>query len=64
MRYYIYSAKLEEKALSVQEFMRKILLKYKIEKLCSSNIVSNRWCINVLLLLLVIVKCYSFLIEM
>ena len=42
MRYYIYSAKLEEKVFSVQEFMRKILLKYKIEKLCSSNIVSNR----------------------
>ena len=37
MKYYIYSRKLEEKSLSLEEFVRKINLKLKVEKLASQG---------------------------
>ena len=37
MKYYIYSKKLEEKSLSLEEFVRKINLKLKVEKLASQG---------------------------
>ena len=37
MKYYIYSIKLEEKSLSLEEFVRKINLKLKVEKLASQG---------------------------
>jgi len=36
-KYYIYSRKLEEKSLSLEEFVRKINLKLKVEKLASQG---------------------------
>ena len=37
MKYYIYSIKLEEKSLNLEEFVRKINLKLKVEKLASQG---------------------------
>jgi len=37
MKYYIYSIKLEEESLSLEEFVHKIDLKVKIEKLVSQD---------------------------